>query len=89
MSLEYRKRPLLDGSHKALNWVDAISLQLMAQEVDPICKECALGRGEFQAGVPISSYYQPEVGDIQEADGNLAWDASCLLYTSPSPRDRG
>ena len=40
-----------------------------------------------EAGCGLIAYFDQETGEIAKVEGNPEHPASCLLYTSPSPRD--
>ena len=44
---------------------------------------------DINTAYTIFDIYTSYSGDVHELGGQLEWSINCLLYTSPSPRDRG
>ena len=67
---------------------DIIRDQGMFWDVMENCKTITGCAGVAQAGAARAFAKEGEYF-VSNADKNTAWLDSCLLYTSPSPRDRG
>ena len=85
-----------DVAGKSMNVMSTAGFQLLSELVDKALADAAVkgivitsAKKDFAGGMDLNVIAQMRAGGAQAIfDGVMAMHGVCLLYTSPSPRDR-